>query len=189
MGPWMGFEPQLWQHLNQICDNRRRLKWSFTCRSTLNIDCDIISSPPINNLAVPSPPPLKYINFIWGVFMSKISWLFLCHYIWLRYAQYLWLCLYAYGIRKFVIHFTKGYYNAVCTISYSYITLMVTWSCSKCCCTLRPWLWNYWYYGRWLHCTLLFASSASSCCKHDTGAHSRLNAETLKRAPTPLFDR
>ena len=42
-------------------------------------------------------------------------------------------------------------------------------------------------------CTLLFvqlfASSASSHCKHDMGALLWLNAETLERAPTSLFGR
>ena len=36
----------------------------------------------------------------------------------------------------------------------------------------------------------LFASRASSrCIKQDVGALSWLNAETVKRAPTPLFGR
>ena len=34
-----------------------------------------------------------------------------------------------------------------------------------------------------------FASRASSRCKHDVGTLSWLNAETVKRAPTPLFGR
>ena len=33
----------------------------------------------------------------------------------------------------------------------------------------------------------LFASRASSHCKHDVGDLSWLNAETVERAPTPLF--
>ena len=54
---------------------------------------------------------------------------------------------------------------------------------------VRTWLWS----CPWLCCTLffveLFASRALSCCKHNMGALSWLNAETLERAPTPLFDR
>ena len=34
----------------------------------------------------------------------------------------------------------------------------------------------------------LFALRASSRCKHDMDALSWLNAATLERAPTPLFD-
>ena len=38
-------------------------------------------------------------------------------------------------------------------------------------------------------CVQLFASRASSRCKHDVGALSWLNAETVERAPTPFFGR
>ena len=38
-------------------------------------------------------------------------------------------------------------------------------------------------------CMQLFASRASSRCKHDVCALSWLNVETVKRAPTPLFGR
>ena len=36
---------------------------------------------------------------------------------------------------------------------------------------------------------ILFASRALSSCKHDVGTLSWLNAETVERAPTPLFGR
>ena len=36
-----------------------------------------------------------------------------------------------------------------------------------------------------LFCVQLFASRALSHCKHDVGALSWLNAETIERAPTP----
>ena len=57
-------------------------------------------------------------------------------------------------------------------------------------CAVRLWVWSRW----WLRCTLLlfvqlFASRASSRCKHDMGTLSWLNVKTLKRVPIPLFDR
>ena len=36
---------------------------------------------------------------------------------------------------------------------------------------------------------ILYSLRASSCCKHDVGTLSWLNAETVERAPTPLFGR
>ena len=65
--------------------------------------------------------------------------------------------------------------------------LMVTWCCSECCVPAGL---DFEVAGRLIHCMLLlvqlFASRASSYCKHDMGALSWLNAE---RAPTPLFGR
>ena len=56
-------------------------------------------------------------------------------------------------------------------------------------CAVRTRLRSRW----WFRCTLLFvrlfASKASSSGKHDMGALSWLNVETLERAPTPLFGR
>ena len=46
-----------------------------------------------------------------------------------------------------------------------------------------------WWFRCTLFCVQLFASRVSSCCKHDVGALSWLNAETVKKAPTPLFGR
>ena len=40
-----------------------------------------------------------------------------------------------------------------------------------------------------LFCVQVFASRVSGRCKRDVGALSWLNAETVKRAPTPLFGR
>ena len=40
-----------------------------------------------------------------------------------------------------------------------------------------------------LFCVQLFVSRVSSHCKHDVGALSRLNVETVERAPTPLIGR
>ena len=55
-------------------------------------------------------------------------------------------------------------------------------------CAVSPWLRSFW----WFRCTLLFvqlfASRVSSHCKHDMGTLLWLNAGTLERAPTLLFD-
>ena len=48
-------------------------------------------------------------------------------------------------------------------------------------CAIRTQLRSCW----WFRCTLFFASRASSHYEHDMGSLSWLNAETLKRAPTP----
>ena len=56
-------------------------------------------------------------------------------------------------------------------------------------CAVRPWLWSSWWFLCMLLFVQLFALRASSHCKHNMGALSWLNVETLGRGPTPLFDR
>ena len=46
-----------------------------------------------------------------------------------------------------------------------------------------------WWFRCTLFCVQLFALRVSSHCKHDMGAVSWLNAETVEKAPTPLFGR
>ena len=50
-------------------------------------------------------------------------------------------------------------------------------------CAVRTRLWSQW----WFH--VFICSRASNHGKHDMGALSMLNAETLKRVPSPLFGR
>ena len=53
-------------------------------------------------------------------------------------------------------------------------------------CAVTAQLWSCW----WFRCTgQLFALRASSHCKHDVGALSWWNTETVERVPTPLFGR
>ena len=69
----------------------------------------------------------------------------------------------------------------------SYTMLTVTWCRSECCmCAIRTPLQSHWRFRCTLLSVQLFASRASSCCKHDMGALSWLNVKTLKRAPTSL---
>ena len=56
-------------------------------------------------------------------------------------------------------------------------------------CAIRTRLRSHWWFHCTLFCVQLFASRASSRCKHDMGALSWLNVETVERTPTPLFGR
>ena len=65
----------------------------------------------------------------------------------------------------------------------SYIVLTVNWCCSECCVLSGL---DFEVSGGSMY---LFASRALIHGKHDVGALSWLNAETLKRVPTSLFGR
>ena len=56
-------------------------------------------------------------------------------------------------------------------------------------CAVMTRLWRHWWFCCTLFCVRLFALRASSHCKHDVGALSWLNAKTVERVPTLLFDR
>ena len=64
--------------------------------------------------------------------------------------------------------------------------LTVTWCHSECCVASGL---DFEVSGGSVVCYQLYVSRASNHWKHDVGVLSRLNAETLKRALTPLFGR
>ena len=78
--------------------------------------------------------------------------------------------------------------NVVSTASYTMFTITQVVR-FRVLCAVWTRLWSCWWFRCTLFCVQLFASRALSHCKHDMGALSCLNAETIERAPTPLFGR